>query len=214
MQKYFIPEIYLTEKAAQCLEKEPALHHCVLHTPCQPVLINDILREDFQTVLKQAYQRMCELQGIGIAANQLGMSYQFFLIERDPTNSRYQTVDNTFVPLRYYINPHILKASEEKIALYHGCLSCAGAERGLVATYQTITVEYYDEHAIKQVREISDWEAIIFQHELNHLLGRTYLNVAQDFAAEETLRAQYQGKVPAPRLIQQDEIIPLLTPLT
>jgi peptide deformylase len=211
---YQIPESYLSGAAVQCCEKQSGHNTCVLHHRCRPVPIADITHGDFQQTLQFAAFRRQQLQGIGIAANQLGLSYQFFLIERDPANSRYKTASNNevYIPLTYYINPIIKQVSDECVCLYHACLSCVGADRGLVATYKDIYVEYFNEKAEKISRQLSGWEAIIFQHEYNHLLGRTYLNVAKEYITTEQLLTNNDGKVPAPRDVTVIEDIPIMIP--
>ncbi|MFN7097722.1 MAG: peptide deformylase [Gammaproteobacteria bacterium] len=211
---YQISSSSLIDSAVQCCEKQCKHHACVLHHRCQPIPIADINSDAFQQALQFAAAKRQQLQGIGIAANQLGLPYQFFLIERDPNNSRYKTAvkNEIYIPLTYYINPIITAVSNERVCLYHGCLSCVGANRGLVATYKTIDVEYYTEKATKVARQLSAWEAIIFQHEYNHLLGRTYLNVAKEYISTEQLLADNDGKVPAPREIAAIEDIPVMIP--
>lgn len=214
LSDYKISDAILSGMAQQCCETLYEHDDCVLHHRCQPVPLAEITSPAFQQALELASFKRQQLQGIGIAANQVGLPYQFFLIERDPANSRYKTAsaNEIYIPLTYYINPLITKMSPERVCLYHACLSCVGADRGLVATYKSIDVEYYNEKAEKISRHLDGWEALIFQHEYNHLLGRTYLNVATEYITTEQLLAKNDGKVPAPRPIATIENIPIMIP--
>lgn len=214
MQNYEIAERYLIGDALQCPNNQKTNDDCdcILHTSCRLLPAEDIISQPFQVTLAQAYSIMQRLQGVGIAANQIGIPYQFFIMERDPLNSRYQ--DNTYIPTpkTICINPIIEKVSAEKVCLYHACLSCLAHHRGLVATYETIEVSYMNERAEQINQTLTAWDAIIFQHEFNHLLGRTYLDAAIELIAVEVLREANQGKVPAPRLMAAKENIPVMIP--
>src|SRR4051812_40383934 len=87
-------------------------------------------------------------QGIGIAAPQVGLSQQIFIIEasidfsRYPLLRKYPQIEN--VKQQVFINPKITRVSEGSITYWHGCLSAKGLDRGLVRTYKTITFTAQD----------------------------------------------------------------------
>lgn len=131
---------------------------------------------DTVTLMRQV---MHEKQGIGIAANQVGLNLQIFMIEAKPNNPRYKI----FAPVEYkvFINPKITRASPERRNFWHGCLSAVGEKRGNVAAYEWIEYEAQDLDGQKMVGRLDGLAAIIFQHEFRHMLGGTYLDRAHEF---------------------------------
>jgi peptide deformylase len=73
------------------------------------------------------------------------------------------------------INPEILHCSHEKIKDWEGCLSVPSI-RGLVPRHTQITVRYYDQQGNEQKKEFTGFIARIFQHELDHLNGLTFID--------------------------------------
>jgi peptide deformylase len=196
MNAYLVSETIL-QHTPETPENSPLLN-C-----CKPVPFSEILTPNFQEFLSQLYAKMQEYNGIGIAANQVGCPYQVFIIEYHGNNPRYSSIE--IVPKQFFINPKIISFSTEKVCYYHGCLSAKGKGRGLVATYATITVSAYNESAQQFTRELTGLAAIIFQHEFNHLLGRTYLDSACTYVPLEELLAENAGKIPCYRVCEDQE---------
>jgi peptide deformylase len=71
------------------------------------------------------------------------------------------------------INPVIMKKSKDKVFLENGeaCLSVADKKEGFVPRYATIKVKYIDIKGHTKTHVASDFEAIVIQHELDHLDG-------------------------------------------
>ncbi|SDC43841.1 peptide deformylase [Geotoga petraea] len=113
--------------------------------------------EELKLLIEKMFSEMYRLDGVGLAAPQVGMSYKFFVMD-DGENKK--TV----------INPKIKSFSEDQIIFEEGCLSIpevfAEIERP-----KTITVEYYNESGEKIEEELTDYTARIFQHENDHLNG-------------------------------------------
>jgi peptide deformylase len=68
------------------------------------------------------------------------------------------------------INPVILKTSEEMVIWEEACLSLPN-ENGNVKRYQSIHVEYIDTKWNKQKKKYKGFNAVIVQHEIDHLDG-------------------------------------------
>ena len=106
--------------------------------------------------------------GVGMAAIQIGILKRMFVIyyERDNQLVQYQLV-----------NPTIIETSVKKCALENGegCLSVPKAHEGLVHRYYKIKMRAYD--ALKDEEVIisaSGYDAIVLQHEYDHLDGKFY----------------------------------------
>jgi peptide deformylase len=105
--------------------------------------------------------------GVGIAAPQVASSIRLFIVASRPS-PRYPYAP-TMVPTAM-INPEILDRSTEMVMGWEGCLSVPGV-RGLVPRHQSIEVTYFTADGEFVRAELTDFIAIIFQHELDHLDG-------------------------------------------
>ena len=76
-------------------------------------------------------------------------------------------------------NPEIQIIDAEKQGFWEGCLSVPGL-RGYVERPRKIRIDYLDETAKKRSIELKDFLATVFQHELDHLFGKIYIDHIQD----------------------------------
>lgn len=77
------------------------------------------------------------------------------------------------------INPEIIEAGHQQELAWEGCLSVKG-KRALVPRYTRIKVSYIDESGIKYNKTLTGFLARIFQHELDHLNGITFIERLSD----------------------------------
>ncbi|KKR47290.1 MAG: Peptide deformylase [Parcubacteria group bacterium GW2011_GWA2_40_8] len=110
------------------------------------------------------------LDGIGIAAPQIGESKRIFLIETS-------LFPDIAIPSDIFINPKILKRSFKQTSGEEGCLSVKGMY-GTVKRAKTVTLEAYDINGEKFKLKASDLLARVFQHETDHLEGILYIDKA------------------------------------
>ena len=110
-------------------------------------------------------QLMHKELGMGLAANQIGITKRFFAIGHD-------TFDRFKKPVIIW-NPQITKQSEEKVVDVEGCLSFENifvkVERPKI-----IEVEYETTKGTKQTARLDGMESKCFQHEHDHLEGITF----------------------------------------
>lgn len=102
-------------------------------------------------------------KGIGIAAPQVGISERIFLFTRN----------NGEVVLA--ANPQIKEVARGISISQEGCLSHPGLQV-TVQRYPAIGATWYDETGKFFNQFLQDQEAIIFQHEMDHLNGITIVN--------------------------------------
>ena len=110
------------------------------------------------------------VHGVGLAANQIGLTYRLAVILL-PNEE-----DDKLPPRRYVIiNPVILAKRGEKVE-EEGCLSLPGlwAE---VKRATDLTVRYTDENGQEQVRRVRGLLAKAFQHEVDHLDGKLFVDL-------------------------------------
>jgi peptide deformylase len=103
-------------------------------------------------------QLMIESNGIGLAANQVGLLKRVFAIRLKDQ-----------VPFCMF-NPRIQAHSEELVEDEEGCLSFPDLFLK-VKRYKSITAEYLDRQGKTCIIELEGIDARCFQHELEHLDG-------------------------------------------
>jgi peptide deformylase len=124
----------------------------------------------FDRKLASAAQRMIATmyrnKGVGLAGPQVNLLERILVID---------TSENRDQP-RVVINPEILH-SEGKIAMEEGCLSIPDVRIRVVRAAQ-VTVKAQDELGRFFQVTASDLEAVVFQHEIDHLNGVLILDYA------------------------------------
>lgn len=100
--------------------------------------------------------------GVGLAAPQLGVHRCLIMVKR---------FDKKGEPFEFYINPRIEYYSKEKQVNREGCFSTPGIFKSIQRAQQ-IRISYLDivSRGMK-IETISDFTAVIFQHEIDHLNG-------------------------------------------
>ena len=151
--------------------------HPTLREVAAPVLLNELKDLEFKQLLIDLYDTMKVEGGIGIAAPQINVSKQVTLIELPEDNGRYGELEGT--PLMIIINPVIKYLTEDLQGFWEGCLSVPGL-RGFVERPKKIQVDYINEHGEEKSLIVDDFLATVFQHELDHLFGKLYIDRITD----------------------------------
>ena len=146
------------------------LGHNILRNETQ--IVNEISNPEIQSLIDDMLITVKDVNGVGIAAQQVYESYKIFIIASHP-NIRYPNAP--FLEPFALINPEIITHSEEKVKEWEGCLSVPGI-RGLVPRYKSLTVKYLDRNGKPKIAELHDFVARIFQHEYDHINGLVYLD--------------------------------------
>ncbi len=112
--------------------------------------------------------------GVALAAPQTGVNLRIFVISPLLWSDEAKQQGNLV-----YINPEITKKSSNKVQLDEGCLSVKGVY-GRVKRHEKVTVVAYDKSGHKFTRGASGLLAEIFQHEIDHLDGKLFIDTATD----------------------------------
>jgi len=155
--------------------------------------INEINQDLKQGLIQNMLDTMAAENGAGIAAPQIGVNKRvvIFGIEK---NARYPEAEP--VPTTILINPVITPLTSDKKSGWEGCLSVPGY-RGKVERYTRIRYTGLDENGVRIDRVVSDFHAIVVQHEVDHLDGILYtqrIKDMSDFGLIEELEAS--GRIP------------------
>lgn len=148
----------------------------ILARPAQPVSHDDLHSQECQGFIQAMMNAMVSAKGIGIAAPQVFDPRAIMIIASRP-NARYPNAPS-MSPL-VLINPQITRNSQQTEKDWEGCLSVPGL-RGKIERYSWVDVEYlsYDGHP--QQQRFEGFVARIFQHEYDHLIGKTWLDRVTD----------------------------------
>ncbi|UUX34259.1 peptide deformylase [Fundicoccus culcitae] len=109
--------------------------------------------------------------GVGLAAPQIGVGKQIFAIHLMEYDEEGEPVSPIISQVMF--NPKIISHSVENAALQdgEGCLSVNRNVPGFVPRPRRVKFSYQNENGEKQVLRLRDYEAIVVQHELDHLKG-------------------------------------------
>lgn len=132
-----------------------------LHTVAQPVQAFDAR---LQQTIDDMFETMYDAKGIGLAATQIDVHERLIVI--DVSEERDQ-------PL-VLINPEITWSSPERVKGDEGCLSVPGIYDG-VERAASVKVKALDRHGKAQTLEAEDLLAVCIQHEMDHLLGKVFV---------------------------------------
>jgi peptide deformylase len=125
---------------------------------------------ELAALLADMYDTMRELDGVGLAAPQIGVSLRVVIFEVN-ANPRYPDAES--VPQTVLINPVLTPLSEAMDEDWEGCLSVPGM-RGLVPRYTKLRYQGRDERGGLIDRTVSGFHARVVQHECDHLEGILY----------------------------------------
>ena len=132
-----------------------------LHNVAKPIASVDAR---LQSLVGDMLETMYAAEGIGLAATQVDVHERLIVI--DVSEGRDQ-------PL-VLINPEIVWASAEKKINDEGCLSVPGIFDG-VERFSAVKVQALDLQGKLQVHEAEGLLAVCIQHEMDHLLGKVFV---------------------------------------
>ena len=145
-----------------------------LHTVAKPVQGVDAR---IKTLVADMLETMYDANGIGLAATQIDVHERLVVI--DVSEDRDQ-------PL-VLINPEIVWASDEKVVNEEGCLSVPGIYDG-VERSTAVRVTALDAEGEPQTIEAEGLLAVCIQHELDHLLGKVFVEYLSPLKRSRLLR--------------------------
>jgi peptide deformylase len=151
----------------------------VLREEAEELTAEEILSAETKELLQDMYDTMKAESGIGIAAPQIGVSKKVALIAVPEESERYPEAKES--PMLYIFNPKITVLDEELQGFWEGCLSVPGL-RGFVERPRKVQIDFLDINANSQSIVIEGFLATVFQHELDHLFGKLYVDRITDMS--------------------------------
>ncbi len=132
-----------------------------LHTVAKPV---EAVDDRVRGVLDDMLATMYDANGIGLAATQVDIHERIVVI--DVSEDRDQPM--------VLINPEITWYSDDKVLGDEGCLSVPGIYDGVERSSE-VHVRALDRNGEPRVIEADGLLAVCVQHELDHLLGKVFV---------------------------------------
>jgi peptide deformylase len=124
---------------------------------------------DLKYICVSMVETMAKNEGVGLAANQVGLPYAIFVMG----GGGYANA---------IVNPKILVANGEELS-QEGCLSYPGLFLKIKRANH-IDVEFYDMNGKIQFRTFEGLTARIFLHEYDHLLGKVFTSLVSRFSLQ------------------------------
>ena len=140
----------------------------LLRSISKPLTREMVASEEFEVLCRRilATVQNPQNEGVGIAAPQVGLLRRLVAVQR---------FDKEGEPFEFFLNPEIVEFIGEKKDGGEGCLSVPEIY-GNVERWQHIRLRYRDEQFVEREEEVEGFTAVIFQHELDHLDGKLFID--------------------------------------
>jgi len=161
------------------LLKIAKLGNPVLRKVAKPVQLDELCNPNsgLQVLIDDMIETMHHEGGVGLAAPQVNQSIQIVVLEY-AENERYP--NEGIIPLTVLVNPVLSEYSNETKDGWESCLSLVDF-RGIVPRSTKITLDAYDRQGRKIHKRVSGFEAVVLQHEIDHLKGIVFIDRMKDF---------------------------------
>jgi peptide deformylase len=154
-----------------------------------PLLHMPVAKFEFDKDTKEIEQQMVETmlanRGIGLAANQVNLPYAMFVMGANHIEG--------FIKPTLFINPTIIKVSEERKLDREGCLSFPGLWLN-VERPAWIIAAYQDHDQKWNEIKVEGYMAKCFQHEFDHLHGVCYTDRVGRVKLDMAIKKMRKGK--------------------
>lgn len=144
----------------------------VLRKISLPVAPEEIRSRPLQQFIDDMLETMRAAEGIGLAAPQVSRSEQIIVMECRGEEG---------FPERVLINPTIVYYGPHQVEMWEGCLSVDGL-RGKVLRPSMIRVQGLDRKGSPVDFEATGLLAVCIQHEVDHLIGKVFLDRMTDLS--------------------------------
>lgn len=144
----------------------------VLRKAAAPIDPRDIKSAELQRLIDDMFETMYDEPGIGLAAPQVSRSIQLVVMGCEGEGGFPETV---------LINPSILYYGPQQVENWEGCLSVDGL-RGKVTRPSVVRVKGLNRDGTPMDFEADGLYAVCIQHEMDHLIGKMFLDRMTDLS--------------------------------
>lgn len=152
--------------------KTSLLGNPILRQTAEQVSLSNLKTHALQKLIDDMIVTMHEYEGVGLAAPQVHETLQIAVIEVKESK-RYPSAPP--IPLLILVNPEFVRKSEELQEGWEGCLSIENL-RGVVPRSKEVEIRFLDRQGKEQQMSATGFAAVVIQHELDHLVGKVYLD--------------------------------------
>lgn len=150
----------------------------VLREIAKTVSLDEIKTDKFQKIVKDMKDALAtQSDGVALAAPQIAISKRIFIV--NPVIFKEMEISNENNVSTVFINPEIIKKSNDNKLMDEGCLSVRPLY-GKVRRSTRATVSALNEFGEKFELEATGLLAQIFQHETDHLNGVLFIDKATE----------------------------------
>lgn len=178
--------------------------HPVLKMTCRPLRKVDA---ELRKTIGEMFALMYETKGVGLAANQVGLPYRFFIM--NPTGDSDKPEGE-----RVFINPEIRLGNGKPILDEEGCLSFPTIYAKALRAPKVV-VQAYNLKGEPIAEEYKGFAARIIQHEFDHLNGVAFVDRLDEDAFDNVVddldhltqsfeKARQNGDIPSDAEIQKE----------
>jgi peptide deformylase len=153
----------------------------VLRRQSRPLTKDEISSPSIQLLIDLMRNTMREAPGVGLAAPQIGKSFQLAVIEDRAEYLTRLSADElaesqrAAIPFHVIINPKLTILDKSSAQFFEGCLSVTGYQ-AIVNRALKVRVECLNERGEETTIKAQGWYARILQHEIDHLNGTLYID--------------------------------------
>lgn len=130
----------------------------------------ELVDDDLRKFMLDMVETMRAENGIGLAANQVGVLKRIITIDL----SEVEEIEKNFYPL-FLINPECTFCSDEKTSFNEGCLSVPGSKIEVIRP-KAVEIKYIDFNNKSKTLYDDGFLARVIQHEMDHLEGKVILD--------------------------------------
>jgi peptide deformylase len=130
----------------------------------------------FQTLIDNMIETMITAPGVGLAGPQVDENQRVIVVYL-PVDEDDEEIEDGAGEIYVVANPKIIKTSKTTISGIEGCLSIPGYV-GEVDRYDMVVVTGQDRYGKPFRIKARGWLARVFQHEIDHLDGRLFIDIA------------------------------------
>jgi len=138
---------------------------------------------ELQTLIDDMVETMRAAPGVGLAAPQVDVPLRVIVVEFAESEEGEEGEEVT-PDLFICVNPKITPTTADEVVGTEGCLSIPGIV-GDVSRPDSVTVRCLNRHGQPMKIKASGWLARIFQHEVDHLNGVLFVDLAEKVWAIE-----------------------------
>ena len=145
-------------------------NHPVLRSKCADLKKGD---KNLNELINNMFETMYNANGVGLAAPQIGLSLNLFIIDLSPFLNDYPDLKTT---KKIFINPKIVVKNGKDWEFNEGCLSIPEIREDIIRK-EKIKIQYMNQNFAQIEEEIDGIESRVIQHECDHLKGILFIDL-------------------------------------